>query len=108
MHKPDQLCGVSAKENATFIGAFCVCVCFFVRVETKLWTRKLAMSWRYEKRSNVCSYECHGSLDAESVVDRIIAVGISDLPVFLPFNMSLVPSAACQARTVRTSIRVKR
>jgi len=30
MHKPDQLCGVSAKENATFIGAFCVCVCVFL------------------------------------------------------------------------------
>lgn len=73
IHNPDQLCGVSAKENATFIGAFIVCL--FVRVEAKLWTRRLAMSWRYEKRSNACSYECHRSLDAESVVDRIIAVG---------------------------------
>jgi len=73
MHNPDQLCGVFAKENTSFIGASFVYL--FVRVETKLWTRKLAMSWRYEKRNNVCSYECHRSLDAESVVDRIIAVG---------------------------------
>ena len=73
MHNPNQLCGESAKENATFIGVFFVCL--FVRAETKLWTCKLVMSWRYEKRSNACSYECHRSLDAESMADRIIAVG---------------------------------
>jgi len=32
MHNPDQLCGVYARESATVIGAFLMCL--FVRVET--------------------------------------------------------------------------
>ena len=51
-------------------------VFLLVKSETKLWTCNLAKPWRYEERSNVCSYTNVTDQWMRNLwVDRITAVG---------------------------------